>query len=251
MNQKDRLISTFLALSILVLVGALIYSGYVFYQWRKPLETEREVPATSSSSVEGTDGVHQPMADSESDLTPIESPQEPTDTSSESVDTAVQSPTVTNGTEDESLFAESDEESSSPETRDFPEIPEGFPSGLKPVWFYPDYQKGDMYEHEMMYRVLIKLWNQGDHDFVNGIYDHDHKKVYPLYPDVMYVEWGVEDIGGKKIPMITSGGGTQRRIFTPFDFINGTWKTKYPGVKLVEMDKAGIDPETFLADDEK
>jgi hypothetical protein len=196
-NQQDRFINAFLVFSIFVFVGALIYSGCVFYQLRKPLETEPEVPAASSSSVEDTDGVHQPVADSESDLTPIESPQGPDDTSAESVDTAVQSPTVTNGTEDESLFAEPDEKSLSAETRDFPEIPEGFPSGLKPVWLYPDYQKGDMHEHEMIYRVLIKLWNQGDHDFVNGIYDHDHKKVYPLYPDVMYVEWGVEDIGGK------------------------------------------------------
>ena len=212
MNQQDRFINAFLVFSIFVFVGALIYSGC---------------------------------------LTPIESPQGLDDTSAESVDTAVQSPTVTNGTEDESLFAEPDEKSLSAETRDFPEIPEGFPSGLRPVWLYPDYQKGDMHEHEMIYQVLIKLWNQGDHDFVNGIYDHDHKKVYPLYPDVMYVEWGVEDIGGKKIPMIKSGGGTLRRIFTPLDFINGTWKTKYPGVKLVEMDKAGIDPETFLTDDEK
>ena len=211
MNQQDRFINAFLVFSIFVFVGALIYSGC---------------------------------------LTPIESPQGLDDTIPESVDTAVLPP-VPHKTKDEPLLAEPDEKSLSAETRDFPEIPEGFPSGLKPVWLYPDYQKGDMYEHEMIARVLIKLWNQGDDDFVNGIYDHDHKKVYPLYPDVMYVEWGVEDIGGKKIPMIKSGGGTLRRIFTPLDFINGTWKTKYPGVKLVEMDKAGIDPETFLTDDEK
>ena len=251
MEQKDRFISAFLVVSILVLVNALIYSGYVFYQLRKPLETEPEVPAASSSSVRDTDVVQQPVGDAESDLTPIESPQESTDTSSESVDPTVSPSTATNGTEEESLFTESDEESSSPQTRDFPEVPEGFPSGLKPIWLYPYYQKGKFDEHEMIARVLIKLWNQGDHDFVNGIYDRDHKKVYPLYPDVMYVEWGVEDIGGEKIPMITSAGGTQRRIFTPQDFINGTWKTKYPGVKLVEMDKAGFDPETFLTDDEK
>ena len=211
MNQQDRFINAFLVFSIFVFVGALIYSGC---------------------------------------LTPIESPQGLDDTIPESVDTAVLPP-VPHKTKDEPLLAEPDEKSLSAETRDFPEIPEGFPSGLRPVWLYPDYQKGDMHEHEMIYQVLIKLWNQGDHDFVNGIYDHDHKKVYPLYPDVMYVEWGVEDIGGKKIPMIKSGGGTLRRIFTPLDFINGTWKTKYPGVKLVEMDKAGIDPETFLTDDEK
>jgi hypothetical protein len=196
-NQQDRFINAFLVFSIFVFVGALIYSGCVFYQLRKPLETEPEVPAASSSSVEDTDGVHQPVADSESDLTPIESSQDPADTIPESVDTAVLPP-VPHKTKDEPLLAEPDEKSLSAETRDFPEIPEGFPSGLKPVWLYPDYQKGDMHEHEMIYRVLIKLWNQGDHDFVNGIYDHDHKKVYPLYPDVMYVEWEEEDIGGKK-----------------------------------------------------
>ena len=104
---------------------------------------------------------------------------------------------LTDITDDEldALLQELDE--SPVEKGDFPEVPDGFPSDLTPVWIeFPDYQKGDMYEHEMLYRVLIKLWNQGDYDFVNGVYQHDNGRVYPLYHDVVYVEWSDEAIDG-------------------------------------------------------
>ena len=125
---------------------------------------------------------------------------------------------------------------------------------FKQVLRVPGYQKGDSYRHELIYRVLIKLWNQGDRDFVNGIYSHDYNKVYPLYPDVMYVEWEEEEVAGPDGPLtiqVISGGlGTETRFFTPTDFITGAWETKYPGVELIDMETAGIDPETFLSDNE-
>ena len=108
-----------------------------------------------------------------------------------------------------------------------------------------------MYDHEMMYRVLIKLWNQGDHDFVNGVYDNN--KVYPLYRDVLYVEWTEEVIDGPEGPFkfksIGRSFGTDERVFSPEDLITGAFESKYPDLKLVEFDNAGYDPETFLTDD--
>ena len=140
----------------------------------------------------------------------------------ESFGDEVASTTVPDKTEDELLFAEL-AESPSPETRDFPEVPDDFP--WTPIWLrVPGYQKGDSYRHEMIYRVLIKLWNQGDRDFVNGIYSHDYNKVYPLYSDVMYVEWEEEDIDGPLTIQVISGGlGTETRFFTPTDFITEAW----------------------------
>lgn len=138
---------------------------------------------------------------------------------------------------------------------DFPEIPEGFPTDLHPVWVqFPNYKKGDMYAHEMMYRVLIKLWNQGDHGFVNGVYRDNNNRVYPLYHDVVYVEW--DEItaetpdGPIKQKVLTSWLSTDKS-FTAAEVLTGVYATKYPGVEFVDFTTAGYDPETFLSDDEK
>ena len=148
---------------------------------------------------------------------------------------------------------------------DFPEVPDGFPSNLTPVWIkYPNYQKGDMHDHEMIYRVLIKLWNQGDRDFVNGVYKDAYGKVYPLYRDVVYVRWRTEFYtgpDGEKIefPFISGGTATHARgdpevnvvgagLFKIEEMISGAYKTKYPGLKLVDYEDAGYNPETFLDD---
>ena len=138
---------------------------------------------------------------------------------------------------------------------DFPEIPEGFPENLRPVWVqFPNYQKGDMYNHEMMYRVLIKLWNQGDHNFVNGVYRHNDNKVYPLYYDVIYAGWDeitVETPDGPiKQKLLTHWLSTDKS-FTPEEVITGVYATKYPGTEFVDFATAGYDPETFLSDHEK
>ena len=67
------------------------------------------------------------------------------------------------------------EDETAEEKRDFPSVPEGFPSNLTPVWLtLPGYQKGDMPEHESIYRVLIKLWNQGNHGFINGAFSNNN-----------------------------------------------------------------------------
>lgn len=147
------------------------------------------------------------------------------------------------------------------EKRDFPEVPDGFPSDLTPVWIeFPNYQKGDMYEHEMMYRVLIKLWNQGDHDFVNGVYKHDNDRVYPLYRDVVYIEWG-ETVSNDpdeevvRFPRRTLATHARSadpdalgQLFTVEELTSGAYKSMYPDVKFVDYGSAGYDPETFLGD---
>ncbi|MYB93441.1 hypothetical protein F4054_23145 [Candidatus Poribacteria bacterium] len=138
---------------------------------------------------------------------------------------------------------------------DFPEIPEGFPENLTPVWVqYPNYQKGDMYNHEMIDRVLIKLWNQGDHDFVNGVYNHNNNKVYPLYYDMIYAEWDeitVETPDGPITQKLLTHWLSADKFFTPEEVITGIYATKYPGAEFVDFATAGYDPETFLSDDQK
>ena len=143
------------------------------------------------------------------------------------------------------------------EKGDFPEVPDGFPSDLTPVWIqFPNYQKGDMYEREMLYRVLIKLWNQGDHDFVSGVYQDDNGRVYSLYSDVAYVEWGeVVSDDGQVIRFPRFSLMTHAReeddlggLYTEEEVLSGAYKTKYPDLKIVEYSNAGFNPETFLDD---
>ena len=150
-------------------------------------------------------------------------------------------------------------EESPVEKGDFPEVPDGFPSDLTPVWIeFPNYQKGDMYTHEMIYRVLIQLWNQGDHDFVNGVYQDDNGRVYPLYRDVVYIEWGEfvsEDPDEEIVRFPRFALATHQRssdpdalggLFTVEELTSGAYRTMYPGVKFVDYGSAGYDPETFL-----
>ncbi|MDE0299622.1 MAG: hypothetical protein OXN17_13400 [Candidatus Poribacteria bacterium] len=125
------------------------------------------------------------------------------------------------------------EDETAEEKRDFPPVPEGFPSDLTPVWLtLPGYQKGDMPEHESVYRVLIKLWNQGERGFINGVYRDNDGKVYPLYRNVVYVKWGygeTHDERGNPTPYryIATSLGTHARDFnfTKEDFVTGDWET--------------------------
>ena len=151
----------------------------------------------------------------------------------------------------ESVLAAIDEETAE-EQGDFPPVPSNFPSHLTPVWEkYPGYRKGDMPEHEWIYRVLIKLWNQGDYEFKDGAFTDG--KVYPLYPDVLYVKWRdsvLENADGNPITFryIAFALGTHPREFNPDDFISGDWRTKHSGTTFVPYEEAGYNPTLFLAD---
>ena len=67
----------------------------------------------------------------------------------------------------------------------YPEVPVDYPKAMIPTWIkYNGQQSRDF---ELQDRVLIKLWNQGDHDvggafMANGL-------VYPLYPNTAYVTY--------------------------------------------------------------
>lgn len=143
----------------------------------------------------------------------------------------------------ESVLAELDE-ATAEEKRDFPPVPADFPSTSTPVWLgIPGYKKGDKPEHELVSRVLIKLWNQGEREFKDGVFDHHTGKVYPLYPDVVYVEFD-------KDGTIASSVWMSNTPFDANDFTTGVWEIKYPEIKFVDFDNAGYDPYTFLTDDD-
>ena len=95
----------------------------------------------------------------------------------------------------------------------------------------------------------------GERGFINGAFRDNDGKVYPLYPDVVYVKWGYSvtyDEGGNPTPYryIATSMGTHARDFNTEDFVTGDWETMYPGTKFVAYDDAGYDPYTFLTDDD-
>ena len=153
----------------------------------------------------------------------------------------------------ESTLADNDEKTAE-EKSEFPSVPAGFlENNPEPVWLsVPGYQKGDMPEHEKLAKVLIKLWNQGERDFHGGTYDPNFGKVYPLYPDVLYVTWyeaTAYDVEGNAVGQYKSIGtrlGMWHYEFTPADFMTGAWKTKYPNLKILATDDYGYDPDAFL-----
>ena len=153
----------------------------------------------------------------------------------------------------EAMLAQLDRETAE-EKGDFPPVPEGFP--FTPVWLrIPDYKKGDKLGDEQVARVLIKLWNQGDHDFQGGVLRGTDKKIYPIYPDVLYVQWKekvIEHEGGSLTPVryIASSIGPFLPEFDAVDIVTGDLESKYPDTRFVSYEQAGYDPDTFLAEND-
>ena len=147
---------------------------------------------------------------------------------------------------------------------EYPAVPEGYPNTLTPVWLKDYFDENSHSGHVIMYRVLIELWNQGDHDFVSAILDPISRKVYPIYPDVVYVHW----TDGKPMKYTTNGvtgppdkvpsvaHELQGKDFTKAEMKEvmagkgdlGDLMAKHPGLKLIDYDKAGHKPKDVLVD---
>lgn len=91
---------------------------------------------------------------------------------------------------------------------------------------------------------------------LNGFLDFDNGRVYPLYPDTIYVKWKKmvvrsPDNSPRTIRIPRTLVGTHDRNFTLEElYIKGV-EASYPEINFVEEDTAGYDPETFLTADEK
>lgn len=141
----------------------------------------------------------------------------------------------------------------------FPDVPDGFP--LTPVWMEDYFNYHDFSKHETLYRVLIELWNQGDHAIMNGAFITEFGRVYPIYPNVIYVTWDYyvcESPDGQSIevpyisdrlgasstvnPLLDSNG----KLFTEQEILSGNYKTKFPAIRFVDFKDAGYDPASIL-----
>ena len=121
----------------------------------------------------------------------------------------------------------------------YPEVPADYP--IPPTWeregyntFSPDTQR----ELELLDRVLIQLWQQGERGFLGG--STDNGKVYPHYKNTAYVRYERTESGRRYIARYK--GDPAIRI-SPEQLRTGDLPSH---IRVLDMDSEGIDPYQFL-----
>ena len=120
----------------------------------------------------------------------------------------------------------------------YPEVPSGYP--YDNPWITEGLTEREAKISELLERVRIKLWNEGNPP--EGI-SWEGGKVYPIYPNTVYVDWDyVENEDGtieRYISNATSG--------TLSDEANALLDEGVipPGVIVYEHSEVGIDPYNF------
>ena len=118
----------------------------------------------------------------------------------------------------------------------YPKVPVDYPKELTPTWITQNgYQS---HNHELIDRVLIQLWNQGDKNISGGYRSNKTGKIYPLYPNTVYVRY-------KEI--VAPDGTVHRFIGSNRGTVTlGPSGEVPPGVTVLDLDKEGVDPYHFL-----
>ena len=128
----------------------------------------------------------------------------------------------------------------------YPEVPPDYFG--EPIWVrephilsdFPDEARRNI---ELIDRVLVKLWQQGDRGIVGGsTFDG---KIYPHYDDVVYVRWKEQELPDGSVHRYVSseiGGGGVPEL-TSEDYRTGNIP---PNLKVIDIDDAGFDPYQFL-----
>ena len=132
----------------------------------------------------------------------------------------------------------------------YPKVPQGFPEHLMPIWTWSDERRqrvtGREIDFELMHRVLIKLYNDGDHGFRAVIRNDRNGKVYPLYDDVVYVKrWQEMRLPDGTVAQYPAGQLTTKGFISPQDFVESGGKLP-AHIEFIDRDTAGYDPYHFL-----
>ena len=125
----------------------------------------------------------------------------------------------------------------------YPEVPDGLRASLNYLasWEEDDWPNfPDARKFELMDRVLIKLWNEGDQSWEGAGTRGD--KLYPTYPNTIYVWYG---------EAVRNPDGT---FTTPFVEVDGMTLSQEqlrlgqapPGVTVLDGETEGIDMYEYL-----
>lgn len=126
----------------------------------------------------------------------------------------------------------------------YPDIPSDYPR--QNIWaeLEKGYKAGITgMSHELMHRVLIKLWNQGQ-KAEGGILDSDNGRVYPMYKDTVYVNWSESENEDGSVETYL---GRYRCHPSLKDYRDSVENGTQPSwIKVVAMEDGGVDPYSFL-----
>ena len=120
----------------------------------------------------------------------------------------------------------------------YPEIPSDYPR--QNIWAELEKSYYDGYatiDHELIHRVLIKLWNQGKKTD-SGTLSDQNGRVYPLYKDTVYIERREYEDGGI-FSMLSHGSLGQYREAVR-EGTQPSW------IKIIPYEDGGVDPYSFL-----
>lgn len=124
----------------------------------------------------------------------------------------------------------------------YPELPPDWP--MQNIWVELEtayHNGGGNIEHELINRVLVKLWKRGE-KVDSGVMED--KKVFPLYNDIIYVRWEEdEDEDGTSFRYLGEILCLPELGHYEEDIENGIVPS---GIRVVEQDNAGLDPYSFL-----
>ena len=243
---SSRMIQAGLVFFLLVVGGSLLYSWHVqrtteaeFEKRPQPVVSPlKNKPETNTAPVDiQTEGVtNTPEENTE---TPIADEPEALENETEFADIADAFLPDDMGSEEE---APAEEVAVSPfGFGPYPEVPADYPSEMTPSWFDPNLR--DSRDHELMGRVLIKLWNEGDKN-VSGAY-LNNGLVYPLYPNTVYVRY--KDMEMPDGTIRRKIGSVRGSLPDGVSMRRRRGESAIPeGVTAIDMDKSGINPYEFL-----
>ena len=226
-------------LAMLIVIGAYFYSHYHYddvdvIELPDPLAVAPGLASVQTSSEldfgELSEQVESPQTQLESDKTPSEE----------------------KGISIEEFLAELTEEEKQALTEEvtppreslyglgpYPEIPHDYPD--QNAWDDIEKLYYDGYEsigHELIERVLIKLWNQGTK--VTAATYNEQAGVIPHYNDTVYVEWQTDDDGNRYLSKFSCHGDLAEYEESVENGTQPSW------IKVVSLEGAGIDPYSFL-----
>ena len=250
---SSRMIQAGLVFFVLVVGGSLLYSWHVhrtteveFGERPQPVVSiENRSPSTNTALVDfQTEGV--------------------TNTPEENTDTPM--PDETEETIDETEFADladaflpddlvSEAEAPAEDVPvspfgfgPYPEVPEAYREKIgPPSWEWPEEIQQTQTttrrrRFELMGRVLIKLWNNGDREFTGATTGHG--KIYPTYPKTAYVRYTNKEMpdGGFRISgSIRAGNDFPQMSREQLE------KGEFPaGFRILDESLEGINPFEFL-----
>lgn len=232
--------------------GCYLWSQYNIAPYEKqPAETAEETHQSKDENVVQT--IKQ--IDQEDTNDQVENTQVSVDTSE--VTNTVSENTNIEDAEEVSSPEETPETESTEEVRvspfgfgHYPEVPSDYPKILRPLWLLTEnviekIDEDTLKEDELLVRVLIKLWTEGDTEFVSGSINDG--KVFPSYPNTVYLKHN-QTIGDESSNIIfgssyiiMSGPGVTEEQKEQLKM-----GKKPSGIRILDYDTDSIDPYTFL-----